>query len=54
VILRTVKTAAAGKNVCTNIGGSIYCGNLVTNTVTGAVKINIGGTVYYLTDNKTE
>ena len=50
-LLRAKKTAPAGQNLCVNIGGTIYYGNLTTNTVTGAIKINVGGTVYNLTDN---
>jgi hypothetical protein len=53
VLLKGVK-GNSPKHLCVKSGNDVYSGNLVTTSVTGAVKLNIGGTTYYLTDNSTQ
>jgi glucan-binding YG repeat protein len=49
--LRAIKTAPASRNFAVKVGDTVYYGNLSTNTKTGAVRLNVGGTTYYLNDN---
>jgi len=48
-LMRAVKMTTP--SVCVSSGGTKYYGNLTTSAVTGAVKLNVGGVVYYVTNN---
>ena len=53
-ILRTVRTAPAGRNLCVDVEGTVYCGNLTETPIAGAIKLNVNGTILYVTDNATQ
>ena len=53
-ILRTVRTAPAGRNLNVSIDGVIYYGNLTETLVPGAIKLEFNGTVYSVMDNATQ
>ena len=53
-IMRTVRTAPAGRNLCVDVEGTVYCGNLTETPIAGAIKLNVNGTILYVTDNATQ
>jgi len=54
VLMRATGSGMTGQSLAVQSGANTYFGNLSVNQTTGAVSVNVGGTVHWLTPNQRQ